>query len=69
VTATVRELDVAPLDPRIGERTARRLDAHREAADPFVAAERVDARADDGDRRLAHVESSSGANAYDATPA
>jgi hypothetical protein len=49
LAAAVRELHVGPHEPGIGERVARSMDAHREAADALVPAEGVDAGTDDRD--------------------
>ena len=47
------EVDVLPADAGVGERAARGDRRHLQAGDALVAAERVDADADDGDV-LAH---------------
>ncbi len=52
VAAAERELDVAPLDPRVGERAPDRDRAHLDAGHPREAAERMQSDSDDRDVRF-----------------
>ena len=69
LAAAVRELDIVPRHTRVGERIARRVNAHRHPGHAFVATEGIDAGADDRNLDGTHLASSSRANAYDALPA
>ena len=65
------EVDLLPADARVGERTASGDRRHLQAGDALVAAERMDADADDGDvlgHRSASSSSSAGRNAKVTVP-